>query len=323
MSATNEGPNPGLAQYAFSVSDLPRTAQLYTQVLGFVKSDGLLLWGNLLGNIQGIPDPGAVLWWAIDRQDYVQLELWDYSRPTPRAKPLDWRPSDIGYNRISVHVADFDGTLASLAGFGVPPVAPPLGPAGDRRVCVRDQDGFLIELMERDPLPDAREPRWPQASSAIRSVSLSVADIGKSRAFWIETLGLEEVDAALLHSHEMEALWDLAGAKSKRILVRAGDGLLEIQQYSEPMPRPRPDGYLLSDIGILNVALGYRDREPFQAAFDRLVANGYKANVQPNPEGPFTSVYVNDDQGFSLEMFYCDQSLDEYLGFTPERSWGS
>ena len=50
---------------------------------------------------------------------------------------------------------------------------------------------------------------------------------------------------------------------------------------------------------------------------------GYTANVQPNTEGPFTSSYVNDDQGFSLEMFHCAEEIDQYLGFMPEASWRS
>ena len=319
--SSGEGPNPGIAQFAFSVSDLPRAAQLYCDVLGCVKASGLLIWGDFLATLQRLPDPAAALWWVIDRQDFVQMELWGYTRPIPRPLARDWRPSDIGYTRSAFHVDDFDAALGRLGEVDLTTLSPPQGPAGDRRVCIRDQDGFIIEVLERDPLPDARPPRWPQASCAVRSVSLSVPDLEKARRFWVETLEVPEVAPSLLHTPEMEALWGLPGARAETLLLRAGDGLIELQQYQEPAPRPRPDGYLLSDIGILNIALGYRDREAFTAAFTRLLDGVYRANVMPNDEGPFTSSYVNDDQDFSLEMFYCAPEIDEYLGFTPERSW--
>ena len=243
----------------------------------------------------------------------------------PPREPLarDWRPSDIGYTRSAFHVGDFDATIGRLGSAGLTTLTDPAGPAGARRVCIRDQDGFIVEILERDPLPDAQPARWPQAGCAIRSVSLSVPDIDRARRFWVETLQVPEVQPDLLHTPEMEALWGLPGAKAETLLLRAGDELIELKQYRDPAPRPRPDGYLLSDIGILNIALGYRDRGRFTEAVTRLIDAGYSANVLPNDEGPFTSSCVNDDQGFSLEMFYCAPEIDEYLGFTPERSWRS
>ena len=319
----DHGPNPGVAQFAVSASDMPRAVQLYCEALGCRKAGSLVIWGDFLATLQRLPDPAAALWWLIDRQEFVQLEVWGYTRPVPRPLPLDWRPSDIGYTRLAFHVDDFDAVLARIPAVGAAPVTDPQGPAGDRRVCLRDHDGFIIEIMERDPLADVRPPRWPEAGCAVRAVSLSVPDLDKARRFWVETLGLEAVDPALLHTPAMEALWGLPDARAETLLLRAGDQLIEIQRYADPEPRPRPPGHRLSDVGILNVALGYRTREAFTAAFTRLIANGYSANVQPNDEGPFTSSYVNDDQGFSLEMFYCAEEVDEYLGFTPERTWRS
>ncbi len=215
--SSSEGPNPGVAQFAFSVSDLPRAAQLYCDVLGCAKASGLPIWGNFLATLQRVPDPAAALWWIIDRQDFVQMELWGYTGPIPRALARDWRPSDIGYTRSALHVDDFDAALGRLGEVGLTTLSPPQGPAGDRRVCIRDQDGFIIEVLERDPLPDARPPRWPQASCAIRSVSLSVPDLEKARRFWVETLEVPEVEPSLLHTPEMEALWALPGRGSARI----------------------------------------------------------------------------------------------------------
>ena len=40
------GPDPGVAQFAVSVSDLPRAARLYCDALGCRRAGGLLIWGD-------------------------------------------------------------------------------------------------------------------------------------------------------------------------------------------------------------------------------------------------------------------------------------
>ena len=83
-----------------------------------------------------------------------------YSRVTFHAKPKPlpegWRPNDIGYTTMGLHVADFDARLAHLAASGVHPLTDPIGASPSRRVCIRDPEGVLLELMEDDPrMPSA------------------------------------------------------------------------------------------------------------------------------------------------------------------------
>ena len=124
---TDHGPDPGVAQFAVSASDMPRAAQLYCDVLGCLKAGGLLIWGDFLATLQKVPDPAAALWWLIDRQDFVQLEVWGYTRPVPRPLPLGWRPCDIGYTRMSFHVDDFDAVLARIPTVGASTITSPHG----------------------------------------------------------------------------------------------------------------------------------------------------------------------------------------------------
>ncbi len=314
---------PWLAQCAFSVADLPRSLDFYCRVLGFVRSNGLMGVGEGLSRIQGLPEPGAAtLWWAIDRQDFVQLEFWNYTRPRPRARRDDWRSSDVGYTRVAFHVADFDAAVARLRDASVLPMAPVMDPAGDRRVAFRDYEGLVFELMERDLTPwGAKPPRYPETPVAVRAVSLSTPDLGRSLRFWCEGLGCVEQPGLILHTPEMEALWGLEGATCESAVVRAGDLLLELQQYTAPAPRPWRAGYVLNDLGFLNVAMGYRSRAHLEATYANLIEMGYSANVVPGKRGPFASTYVNDDQGFSVELFYNEPELDCLLGFEPERTF--
>ena len=315
---------PWLAQFAFSVADLPSTVAFYCDVLGFRRSNGLIGLGEGLSRIQGLPEPGAAtLWWVIDRQEFVQIEFWNYTRPRPRPRRPDWRPSDIGYTRLALPVQDFDATMARVRTAGLAPLGPVLRDAdGGRRVAFRDYEGLVFELMERDPATwPTHAPRWPDTATAVRAVSLSVPDLERAKRFWVEGLGARELPGFALHTPEMEALWGLEGARREATVLRAGDGLIELCQYSEPEPRPWRPGYVLNDLGFLNVAMGYRDRDQIEAAYRNLLEMGFEANVPLGPKGPFASTYVTDDQGFSVELFYNEPELDCLLGFEPEKTF--
>ena len=91
----------------------------------------------------------------VDRNEFFQLEMFQFERPLARLMAHDFRPCDIGYTRIGVWVADFDRTLARLERLGSPPLSDPMGPAGARRACVRNPDGVYVEIMEDDPLSGA------------------------------------------------------------------------------------------------------------------------------------------------------------------------
>ncbi|MCC6382670.1 MAG: VOC family protein [Dehalococcoidia bacterium] len=314
---------PWLAQFAFSVADLPGFARLCCEGLGFVRANALMPWGPALGRIQGLPgDPTAMLWWLVDRQESVQLELWQYSTPTPRPRRRDWRPSDTGYARLALWVADLEKTTARLQAAGLVPIAATIEDKRGRRVCFRMAEGLVFELMEEDAaVASPRPPRRPEIPVAARAVALSVPDLECARRFWGEGLGATELPGFTLHPPETEALWGLPGAACTTAVFRAGDVLIELCQYERPEPRPWPDDYLLSDLGFLNVAMSYRDRAQLQATYDHLLAMGYTANVAPAANGPFASTYVTDDQGFSVELFYSEPELDRLLGFEPERTF--
>ena len=316
-------PEPWLGQFAFSVADLPRTVRFYCEVLGFQKSNGLLTWGDGLSAIQGLPGPGAAtLWWVTDRQDFVQIEFWNHTAPRPRPRRDDWRPSDVGYNLLCLHVEDFDGALARLGAAGLAPIAPAEDFGGGRRVCYRDYEGLLFELMERDVSSGVERPaRWPEIGVSVRAARASVPDLNRARRFWCEGLGFTELPADTIHSPEMERLWGLEGARRETAVLRAGATMLELAQYEHPAPRGWRPGYTLNDYGFLNVALGYRDRDHLQATFDNLLSMGYRANVPLGREGPFATTYVTDDQGFSVELWYNEPALDGFLGFEPERTF--
>jgi len=308
---------PPLCQVAFSVTDLRRTRAWYRDVFGFVPAGGTRLFrGPLASRVQGLPRAASSCRWLIDQQEFFQLEMFQFTSPPVRPKPVEWRPCDVGYTMVGVHVTDFSGALERLRHSGVVPMTEPIGPAGSRRVCVRDPEGVVLELMEDDPRRPGALPRLrPAIPVATRSVTLSVPNLDRSLRFFSETLGLAGARGLVLHGPQHETLWGLAGAQRRSAVLWAGDYLLELVQYLHPAGKPWPPGYRISDQGLLNVAFGFRSKAAFDATFRRCLSAGYRGNWRPLNLGAWAVVYVNDDQGFSVELLFVRPWYDRAIGF--------
>jgi len=313
---------PPLCQVALSVTELRRTQRWYREVLGFAPAGGTNLFaGPLASAVQGLPGAASTCWWLVDRQDFFQLELFEFRRPPVRRLPPDWQPSDVGYSMLGVHVADFEATVQRAEAAGSPPLSEPAGGNGERRVCVRDPEGVLVELMEDDPrgarLRDRPRSELPVAA---RSIMLSVPDLERSRSFFAGVLGLRVADEVELHRPEHEALWGMGGVARRSVVLEAHDFLVELAEYTDPPGRPWLPGYRISDQGLLNVAFGFRERPELDAAYRRCIAAGSRANSRPLSFGPWAVTYVNDEQGFSVELLQIARWYERQLGFRPRRT---
>jgi short-subunit dehydrogenase/catechol 2,3-dioxygenase-like lactoylglutathione lyase family enzyme len=311
-----------LSQIAISAVDLRRTQRWYRDVLGLVPAGGTnLFFGPLASMVQGLPRAASTCWWLVDRQDLFQIELFEFRSPLVRPLPDDWRPCDIGYTTISFCVADLDRAIARAVAAGTPPLAEPSGPDGARRACVRDPEGVLIELMEEDLRAEAPRARpRPEIGAVVRSVTLSVSDLERSRHMFADVLGLQVADGLALHRPEHEALWGLEGATRDSLALWADDAIVELACYRDPPGRPRPPGYRIADQGLLNIAFGFRERAAFDAAYERCLEAGLRANGPAVRLGAWSVVYVNDDQGFSVELLHVEPWYERRMGFRPKPS---
>jgi catechol 2,3-dioxygenase-like lactoylglutathione lyase family enzyme/carbon monoxide dehydrogenase subunit G len=311
--------SPPLNQVAFSVVDLRRTEQWFREGCGLMPAGGSrrMMRGPVAARVQGLPGAASTCWWLVGRNPWLQLEFFQFECPIARLMPHDFRPCDTGYTRMGLWVADFDATLGHLERLGTKPLSAPLGAAGSRRACVRSPDGVFVELMESDPLPAPPGPGRGNCGTAVRSVTLSVPDLGKTEAFFGGALGLPR-SSTPLHEPEHESLWGLAGARTNSTVFTAGDVLLEAVQYVDPPGRPWPAGYRISDQGILNIAFGARNRRDHVDLFDRAVRGGARPNWRPFQLPGAGVVYVNDQQGFSVELLWMKPGKqDREWGFEP------
>jgi catechol 2,3-dioxygenase-like lactoylglutathione lyase family enzyme len=225
------------AQVAFSVLDLERTVAWWREVFELAPAGGSIeLTGPEAARAQGLPASESRILWLVDQQDFFQLEFFRFTEPEPRPLPHDWRPSDIGYSLVGVHVQDFDATLERAASVGSDPVGPLREQPGARRAALRDPEGAIVEIMEDDPRAPAEGHRMrPDIPCACRYVRATVSDLQASHAFFVDTLGCQPADSDLLHGDE--ALWGLANAQVQRAAVWAGDFVIEFATYIDPCYR--------------------------------------------------------------------------------------
>jgi len=310
-----------LSQIALSVMDLRRAYSWYER-LGFLPAGGTnLFMGPIASMVQGVSRAASTCWWLVDGQDHFQVELFEFRSPPVRPLPAGWLPNDIGYSTIGVHVADLEAALARLAPAGTETLTDPIGEPGQRRVCVRDPDGVLVELMEDDPrAPAPRERPRPGVAATARSITLSVPSLERSHRVFAEVLGLEPAVGLNHHGPEHEALWGLEGAKRESALLWADDFLVELVEYTDPRGRPRPPGYRISDQGLLNIAFGFRERGAFKRALRRCTEAGLVPNGPALRLGAWSVVYVNDADGFSIELLQAERWYERRLGFRPRRA---
>ena len=122
-ASTGGGLGVPLTQVAFSVVDLASTERWFREGLGFWPAGGsrLMMRGPLASSVQGLPHVASTCWWMVDRNEFFQLELFQFERPVTRLMSHDSRPCDIGYARIGLWVDDFERTLARLFPGGRPP----------------------------------------------------------------------------------------------------------------------------------------------------------------------------------------------------------
>jgi catechol 2,3-dioxygenase-like lactoylglutathione lyase family enzyme len=305
-----------VCQIALSSTDLMRTLHWYQRTFDWRVSRAKVQHeGESWARVPGLPEAKFSVAWMVERRTFFEYEMFEFERPRMRLQRADALPSDIGYSRLGLQVPDWDALLDRIACTGGTFVSPPLGTRGERRVCIKDPEGVLLELMEIAPSQAPPPARATLATT--RSITLSVPNLDKAARFWIDALGLPEERQVRLHEPEHERLWGLEGAQRSSLVLNAGgDFLVELVQYTQPAGRNRPAGYLLSDQGILNIALGTTDKARFDTVFTRAEGAGYRPCCAPwtLPEVA-TVVYLQDGQGFTVELMHVEPHALERMGF--------
>ena len=315
-------PGPIIIQVVMGSDDLPFCKHLYASVFGFAGAGERLIYSEHNGQAMGFGGwGGASVLYMVGRQELVQLEFWSHTRPRQRPLPADWRPNDIGFCRLGLSTADFDGALRRLASLGLVTLTAPMVVDGRRRVCFKDPTvGVPVEIMEEGPdLPGGRE-RYHDLEPAVVYVAVSVSDLDDAVAFFGAVVGLESVDGDL-HSAAEEALWGLPGVRRRTALLRGGPIFLEVVQYDAPAGRPRPLDDRLDRQGLKTIAVGYRDPAQTGEIFQRVTAARLSWTV-PAPATFIGGNHVLGAVAHHMKTLSVPIELERQFGYSPEpQTW--
>jgi len=139
------------------VADLERSVAFYTEVLGFRKTQDVVMEGDWIEEIIGLRGVKGLVAFVEPPGGGVRIELLQYVTPAGVARSENSRANTRGLRHVAFRVDDIAAMAARLRAAGVTlfsePVRVPRGvakfAAGDKTLLYfLDPDGVILELAE-------------------------------------------------------------------------------------------------------------------------------------------------------------------------------
>ena len=139
------------------VSDLEKSVQFYTKLLGFRETKRAHLEGEWIEAIVGLKSISADVVYIMAPAGEPRLELLCYKSPKGEAIPVNSLANTIGLRHIAMRVDDIHSMTKRLKEAGVKVISEPVvvpastitHEAGQKTLCYfLDPDGILLELAE-------------------------------------------------------------------------------------------------------------------------------------------------------------------------------
>jgi hypothetical protein len=131
---------------------------------------------------------------------------------------------------------------------------------GKPHFVLRDPNGVLVEV------GPASRPIQANFGARMAGVGLSVPNLRVALNSFQRVIGCPVQDDS---PPDKGPLWDEPAGRKRSVVLDAGTAWLEITEYGDPVPAPWPDGYRISDHGLLNVAFGFRSGDEIKARSSR------------------------------------------------------
>ena len=159
QTAAPAGEVTGSGNFTHIVANLDKSVEFYRDVLGMELPAGAQPFGvkpeiMQLGNTLGAQNRIAVMRVPGSTLGVELIEYKDIDR-----KPARPRFQDPGAANLAIRVRDIDGVMAKLKSSGAKIITAAGGPVGigtaSRNVFVQDPDGFVVEIAQPVPQPEA------------------------------------------------------------------------------------------------------------------------------------------------------------------------
>jgi len=255
----------------FTVADMDRAVEFYTQVLTFTKQSDTEVSGRPYELLSGLFAARArVVRLGLGDE---QIELTEYAA-RGRPVPADFRSNDRAFQHVAIIVASMDKAYARLRAHGVehassgPQRLPDWnrGAGGIRAFYFRDPDRHFLEVLSFPPGKGLE--KWHRPGGAlflgIDHTAIVVKDTDASLAFYRDTLGFVVAGEAENYDVEQEHLNNVFGARLRITALRAAEGPgIELLEYLAPRDgQPAPDDLRANDVAHWQTTLVTASLDP-------------------------------------------------------------
>jgi catechol 2,3-dioxygenase-like lactoylglutathione lyase family enzyme len=239
----------GVGCIGLTISDVQRSADFYTRVLGFEKTADVEQAGESIEQLEGVF--GARIRTVRLQLGRECLDLIEYLAPRGRPAPVDSRSNDRWFQHVAIVVSDMDRAYAALRSARVehastgPQRLPDWNPnaGGIRAFYFRDPDRHVLEVLQFPPgKGDARWQARDHLFLGIDHTAIVVGDSDASLRFYRDLLGLRVAGTSENWGTEQEHLNNVFGARLRITTLRGGFGPgVELLEYLAPTDgRPFP-----------------------------------------------------------------------------------
>lgn len=252
-STMRHAPNGAIravAAIGFTVDDIERSIDFFTNVLRFEKASDVEVTGDEYEHLTGL-FPVRMRKVRL-RLGAEALELTDYLAPEGKPFPIDAKSNDHWFQHIAIVVSDMDRAYRLLREHRVrhvssgPQRLPDWNPnaGGIEAFYFRDPDGHVLEIIWFPP--GKGDSRWQQPTDrlflGIDHTAIGVSDTEASLAFYRDILGLQIAGESENYGPEQERLNAVFGARLRITALRAAEGPgIEFLEYLTPRDgRPMP-----------------------------------------------------------------------------------
>ena len=287
-----------LLRVGITVADLARVGAFYRDALGFEPVGDPREAGPDYTAALGLPDARAtVLRMRLGAQGIELAAFTPPGRPCPEGSTS----TDLWFQHIAIVVGDMAAAHARVVAHGgataITEGGPQRLPASSGGVTAwkfRDPDGHPLELI--DFPPGGGPEAWRSISRSALTVgidhsAISVADAGRSAAFYKDVLGLSLASKGVNRGPEQEQLDAVPGDVVDVVALAPADAAtphVELLGYREPRGRPIPAGLRASDVAATRLVFETGEIPALAKALgveDRLVGPGVPYLLGRDPDG--------------------------------------
>jgi catechol 2,3-dioxygenase-like lactoylglutathione lyase family enzyme len=288
----------------------------YCDHFGFLPASQTIFGGPLATRVQGVAKDLNICYWAVDGKRQFQLEFFNFLKPKITPKPNNWKPYDHGYNIIGIYTWNFDEILNKLKRSSANLLSDVKGENGHRWLILKDPDGNHIELTEHDHLAEQTK-QYEEISATVRYVRISVPDLEETKQLWKNSFYLSEKHIYTLPAYHDEILFSNQAVEYQQCVLHGQGILLELRQYSTPVPTPRVSTHNVTDQGIMNIAIGADSVAQWDDYFNNAIAQQCIPNGKPLDAAVFKVMYLNQPNLENIELLYPRQWAYSLTGFKP------